>query len=105
MVLGKGLPTLQLGPPAQAGRVFVGSGVGVAVLVLAPIGSPHSLNTWSRAAGALTQTSRRSQLVHAAVKPAPGLRQAAGPLAETVRSTQYHCPPGVKSILACTDTQ
>src|SRR5512133_1135121 len=80
--------------------------VGVAVGVFGTTMFPTRRNIWSFSpAGLLVQKERRSQLRHAGPKPPPGLRHAAGPVACTVRSVHPHCPLGVKSILACTETK
>jgi len=43
--------------------------------------------------------------VHPTAKPPPGFCQAAPEFDATVLLSQNHCPAGVKSCLACTDTQ
>ena len=38
-------------------------------------------------------------------KPPPGFCQAASEFDCTVRSVKPHCPPALKSMFACTETQ
>jgi hypothetical protein len=88
--------------------VGVGEGVplGVGVGLDAPLIVPESRKIWSGAAGSIAQVvALLPQLLQAVAKPPPGFRQAEPELDVVIRSVQPHWPPGVKSILAWTETQ
>src|SRR5689334_18960984 len=82
--------------------------VTVKVQVLPPPLLPVVPKIWKMASGALPVTQvvfRPKPGVHAVPKPPPGLRHTDAELEVVVRSSQPHCPPVPKFMLACTDTQ
>lgn len=96
---------------AVAVAVAVNTGVPVDVAVgLAhppPPVVPSIWNIWSGAVDSIPHVAALlPQLVHAGIpRPPPGFCHAAAVFDVTVLFDHPHCPPGVKSILACTDTQ
>lgn len=92
--------------------VFVDVNVGVAVFVLVGVAQPTLFvptiwKTWSGVAASIPHVAPLcAQPIHAGMaKPPPGFCHAAAELDVAILFTQPHWPPGVKSILACTDTQ
>jgi len=98
---------------AELVAVFVGVEDGVPVNVAVAVGQvpvpfvPTIWNTWSGAAASIPHVAPLgAQPTHAGrLKPPPGFCHAAAEFDVAVLSVHAHCPPGVKSILACTDTQ